>query len=92
MSKKTKTTGAIPTTGKICSKPYRCQECGCQKKIETNHWGECYSWGGHNVCPQCPPYKHPTVWVCEEEPPKGVGLPPKWKKVKLSDVVQILGH
>lgn len=69
-----------PTTERIRGKRYRCKECGHEKEIDTNHYGECYSWGGHNTCPQCPPYKRPNTWVCMETPPEGMERPPKWTK------------
>lgn len=42
---------------KITFKTYYCSECKYEKQIDTNHFGECYSWGRYNTCPKCPPYK-----------------------------------
>lgn len=56
-------------------KKYKCKRCGFVKEIDTNHYGECYSLGHFNACPQCPPYaKYPefggsTTWICLEKPP-----------------------
>lgn len=72
-----------PTTEKIRSKLYRCKECGYENEQSTNHFGEVYSWGSHNTCPSCPPYKRPNTWVCCEEPPAGMGKPEPRKMVKV---------
>lgn len=53
-------------------KRYKCKECGLIKELETNHYGDCYSWGHYNCCPNCPPCKkYPefgglTTWECVE--------------------------
>lgn len=78
-----------PITAKYSVKKYKCQECGHEKEIGTNHWGECYSFGNYNTCPTCPPYKRPNTWICCEKPPKGYGKPKPWKKVKLSDIATV---
>lgn len=57
---------------------YACTECGHEKKIQTNHFGQCYSWGAYNACPKCPPFKRPTVWTCQENPPEDMDRPPDW--------------
>jgi hypothetical protein len=64
-------------------KPYKCKECGYEKEIQTNHFGECYSWGNSNTCPSCAPYKRPNTWVFNGELPEGVVLPTPWKKVEI---------
>lgn len=57
-------------------KNYQCSKCGYVMKIDTNHYGECYSWGHYNCCPKCPPHaKYPeyggqTVWKCIDNPNK----------------------
>lgn len=79
-----------PVTGRYTVKLYKCKVCGFSKSIGTNHWGECYSLGSYNHCPQCPPITA-TVWVCEEKPPKGYGKPEPWRMVKLGDLVKIKG-
>jgi hypothetical protein len=79
-----------PTTGKYCEKRYKCKECGHEKMIGTNHFGECYSLGNYNACPQCPPFKRPTTWVCAEPLPEGMGTPEPWKMVKLGDIAEIV--
>jgi hypothetical protein len=72
-------------TGKYSVKPYRCR-CGAEKEFGTNHWGEHYS--ECNVCRI--ETGHPNgIWTCLEEPPEGVGLPEKWREVKLGDIVEI---
>jgi len=76
-------------------KKYKCSKCGFVKEIDTNHYGECYSWGHSNTCPNCPPYaKYPeyggsTTWKCMEKPPKPENVPEPWKKVKLGDIAEI---
>ena len=58
---------------KVTWKLYRCSECGCEKKQQTNHFGPTYSWGRVNTCPDCPPYKKyaefggSTTWECAEK-------------------------
>lgn len=63
-------------------KPYQCTTCSNEKEFLTNHFGECY--------PYCEICKTQTVWKCNEALPTGMELPPKWKLVKLSDVVEIV--
>jgi len=79
----------VKTTEKIRYKRYRCKACGFEKMIDTNHYGECYSLGRLNHCPKCPPME-PTVWVCCEEPPEGMGKPAPWRQVKLGDICEIV--
>jgi hypothetical protein len=75
-----------PITGKITSKRYRCQRCGHEQKISTNHYGECYSAGHSNCCPKCPPWAKfaefgsSTTWVCVEPLPAGMERPANWVK------------
>ena len=79
----------METIGKISYKDYQCSDCGHIKKIDTNHWGQCYSLGHYNTCPNCPPYKkYPefggsTTWNCLEEPPEGFKRPENWKKTTI---------
>ncbi len=53
-------------------KEYKCKECGGIQKIETNHYGECYSFGRINACKNWPckcaasPIYNPTTWICVE--------------------------
>ena len=68
----------MKTTGKISVKLYACKECGYEKKASTNHYGEFYSYGNWEVCPNCPPYKRPNTWVCQEPAPEGMGVPEPW--------------
>jgi hypothetical protein len=77
------------TIGKITRKRYRCSKCGHLKKIKTNHYGQTYSCGNLNCCPECPPYKRPTVWVCTEKLPEGWKRPPSWKQVHLSEICDV---
>lgn len=54
-------------------KHYKCGRCGFEKRIATNHYGNCWSVGHVNTCPKCPPWaKYPefngqTIWVCQEK-------------------------
>jgi len=64
-------------------KSYQCKECGHEKEIDTNHYGECYSWGNYNTCPSCPPYKRPNTWVCTAEVPKDGWVPEPWTKAEI---------
>ncbi len=79
-----------PTTGKISSKLYRCKRCGHEERKDTNHFGECYSWGHVNTCPKCPPWaKYPefggsTTWVCVEPVPEGMDKPANWLIVTMT--------
>lgn len=74
---------ALKTTGELSAKWYECAECGYSVTQTTNHWGETYSLGSYNACPDCPPFKRPTVWRCKEKPPEGFGLPEPWKKTTI---------
>ena len=85
----------------ITYKTYHCKACGFAKQIQTNHYGECYSLGNYNRCPDCRPLppdpKRPqavdypvTVWVCDETPPAGEKVPEPWQMVKLGDVVKVI--
>lgn len=67
-----------PTTEASRAKWYKCSQCGYAKEITTNHYGECYSFGSHNTCPDCPPFKRPTTWQCAEQPPANMTTPEKW--------------
>jgi len=72
--------------GKITYKPYECTQCGYRKEIDTNHYGECYSWGRFNVCSNCPPYKRPTTWKCLEQAPQGESLPEPWTNINIENL------
>lgn len=43
---------------KVERKLYRCEDCGTEKMIETNHFHECYPW-----CDTC---RNTPVWKCRE--------------------------
>lgn len=73
-------TDKLPTTGKYSMKAYRC-ECGSEREIGTNHWGECYS--------HCSVCNGPGRWTCQEEPPPGYGKPEPWRRTTLGEVMQI---
>jgi len=75
-----------PTTGKMSYKRYKCKCCGYEKKIQTNHWGECYSFCNDNICPKCPPFARPNTWICQEIPPEGVGITESWSQFTPDDV------
>ena len=64
-------------------KPYKCKRCGYEKEIQTNHYGECYSWGNYNTCPCCAPYKRPNTWVFNGELPNNEEVPESLTKVSL---------
>lgn len=66
-------------SNKVNYKPYKCKECGYEKEIQTNHYGECYSFGNHNTCPSCPPFKRPNVWVFNGDKPQEAWVPAPWK-------------
>ena len=72
----------MPTTGRLSNKPYEC-ECGYEKEVQTNHWGEVYL--------RCPVCRRLTAWKCNEPVPAGYGIPEKWKIVKLKDIADITG-
>lgn len=74
--------------GEMSRKPYCCAECGYKREIETNHYGETYSYGNYNVCPVCPPYKRPNAWKFDGVVPEGGRVPEPWRRMKLGDVLQ----
>jgi len=74
-----------PTTGKYSIKPYECQNCGHEFETGTNHWGEIYD------CPNCRSFGFPNgqpVAKCKEVCPDEYDVPPKWRMVKLSEVIK----
>ena len=76
----------LPTTGKYSMKPYRCQ-CGAEREIGTNHWGECYS--DCNVCRiESVGKTFQGRWTCLEEPPEGYALPAPWTTVSLGELLK----
>ena len=79
----------MKTTSKLCYKSYKCSECGFQKDIQTNHYGECYSLGNYNHCQKCAPYKL-TTWVCQLPCPADMQKPAPWKIVKFDDICEIV--
>jgi len=64
----------------ITSKKYKCDRCGHIEEKSTNHYGDTWSSGRFNTCPQCPPWaKYPefggaTTWTCLEEPPESQSI------------------
>jgi hypothetical protein len=72
-----------PTTGPQSAKWYECAVCGYSVQQTTNHWGETYGFGNYNQCPDCPPFKRPTVWKCKEQPPEGFRLPEPWRRATI---------
>lgn len=58
---------------RIVAKDYKCRRCGHVMKIETNHYGPCWSFDRVNVCPKCPPWAKymefggQTIWDCQEK-------------------------
>lgn len=78
----------MKTTGKYSHKHYKCSRCGFVSFHGTNHWGEFY-----DTCRQCS-WKNPmdpiVTWECQEPMPEGFEAPPKWRKVKLGDVCEII--
>lgn len=77
----------VKTTGKYSHKLYKCERCGHEQQIGTNHWGAVYS-----SCPKCQ-WKHPmeigSTWECLEPMPEGYEKPEPWKKVTLGEVMEI---
>jgi len=76
----------LPTTGKYTHKAYRCKECGHEREVGTNHWGDIYS-----DCPACS-WKRPgqvTVSECLEDMPPGFAKPAPWRIVRLGDIAEI---
>lgn len=69
---------------KLTLKRYRCSKCGHLRTATTNHYGNTWSWGRVNTCPQCPPHaKYPefggsTLWECIEPIPDGAWVPETW--------------
>lgn len=59
-------------------KKYQCRRCGHVVTQTTNHYGETWSCGHYNTCPNCPPWaKYPeygghTTWDCIEPKPAEV--------------------
>lgn len=56
----------------VKSKLYKCQNCGLEKQLVTNHYGECYGQAAlrMNMCEGCS-WKRPTecvIWECQEAP------------------------
>lgn len=80
----------MKTASTLCYKPYKCSQCGFEKQIQTNHFGECYSLGNYNACPNCAPFKRPTTWICQLDCPPDMQKPAPWKIVKLGDICEIV--
>ena len=74
-----------PTTGKYSYNKYKCQKCGREKIIGTNHWGETYQACNVGGC-----RPGPSVWHCLEPTPEGYTKPEPWKLVKLGDIAKII--
>ena len=69
----------LPCTGKISVKPYKCVGCGKEQKQATNHWGYTYS---RCTCGM-------SEWECQEPVPEGMGIPEKWRRMRLGDLIQL---
>jgi len=70
-------------------KHYKCKDCGYDKEIDTNHYGECYSIANYNTCPSCQPtvhdkYHKSVTWVFAGELPKDAWIPEPWQKITIS--------
>ena len=75
-----------PTTGKYSIKPYRCDTCGAESKVGTNHWGKVYN----QRCRSCA-WKHPMelqTFTCLKACPESHDLPTEWKTVRLGDLLE----
>jgi len=72
-----------PTTGKYSQKNYKCEGCGYEFTVGTNHWGAIY-----RSCPRCR-NEDGSVNRCLEPCPETHDLPPEWKMVRLGDIVEI---
>ena len=74
-------------------KRYKCSKCRHVKKIDTNHYGQCYSWGHYNTCPNCPPHaKYPeyggsTTWDCMDKKIEFVDVPDQIKQTILAGIM-----
>jgi ribosomal protein S14 len=71
---------ALPTTSKYSHKNYKCTKCGKVSDQGTNHYGFIYP-----ACRVCGNTEH----ECLEPVPEGMGIPEKWKKMTLGDLVTI---
>lgn len=73
------------STNDLKPKRYKCRRCGHVVTQTTNHYGDTWSFGNWNCCPNCPPWaKYPefggqTVWECidvpDTDPHGAVGAP-----------------
>lgn len=75
----------------ISAKPYKCSHCGHKTTQSTNHYGQTYSFGNYNKCPNCG-WKRPmeiTVWEYDGVMPEGEKVPEPWKIVKLGNICDI---
>lgn len=77
----------MKSTSKYSDKLYRCNNCGHQRMIGTNHFGECYL-----RCPNCSwrTCKSFQVHTCMEPVPEGMGIPEPWKIVTLGKIAEII--
>jgi DNA-directed RNA polymerase subunit RPC12/RpoP len=77
----------MKTTSAYSQKRYRCLDCGHERTVGTNHYGEIY-----DKCPQCG-WKHPLQLggrhECLEPVPEGMAKPEPWTTVKLGDIAEI---
>jgi DNA-directed RNA polymerase subunit RPC12/RpoP len=68
-------------------KHYRCAGCGYDTEIDTNHYGQCYSWGKYNACPNCS--IRPTVWDCMVPLPEDGYRPADWKILTEEELAEV---
>lgn len=78
---------AKPTISAYSMKRYRCDHCGAESTIGTNHYGQVYS-----ACRTCAwkrplgPHSH----TCLESCPPDMDVPEPWNHVRLGDVANIV--
>jgi len=57
-------------------KLYKCKKCGHEKRIQTDHYGECYGYMDSNMCHICGSEEQQNcTWLCQEKPPEGEKIP-----------------
>lgn len=75
-----------PKTGKYTQKMYKCDGCGHEFLVGTNHWGAIYM-----SCPKCRCRGGAlsSVSRCMEPCPDTHDLPPEWTMAKLGDIAEV---
>jgi hypothetical protein len=75
------------TVGPAILKRYKCTNCDHIELFTTNHYGDIYN----TRCPNCF-WKggYLRTFECLEPLPEGWAKPEPWKKVKLSDICEVI--